>query len=207
MNHPDGSVVDWPAVLARAHRRVALRLALAAGVGVVGAVLLFGGGSATRASIQDEPSPPKGPTGSSDLGSEQPNLVIAAEAAEGAEGEEVKEEGWFTVTNDSATDAEQIEVVATAISGLPPEPFEIPVLAAGESTEEFFFACPAGDEVTVEIESGQPNEGPATVECPAELGGPTGPTGGGTGPTGSTGATEPTEPPEPPEDPESPELD
>lgn len=185
MNGEESRAIDWPAVLARAHRRVAVRLALGAVVGAVGAVLLLGGGSATRGAIQEEDVPPPPPDITIPDPPGEPNLVLSAEASEAAEESEVGE-GQFTVANESTTDAGEFTVVATVSSTGASNTATVPELAGGESTGGTF-ECPFGDSARVEIESSQPHGDAVDVVC-------------------AEGPEEPPEPPEPLEPPEPPEL-
>jgi hypothetical protein len=201
MNGSGGRSVAWSAVFSRAHRRVALRLAVVAAIGAVGAALLLGGGVATRNKIQDnrashpteEPTPTSPPA-------EEPNLVLSAQPIEEEAGEETEEseageQGKFTVVNESPVDAEAFNVVATPQStGVPQVIKEVPALPAGEHTSGGF-GCPEGDSVVVEIESSQPNNGGMEVPCPEGL---------SKNPETTDTTTQPTAPTEPePTEPES----
>jgi len=145
MNDAGAPSLNWAAVLARAHRRVVLRLAGAAAIGAIGTALLLGGGSVTRAAIKDDGGS-QGGAGADGL----PNLVIAAVAGPGEEGEAAL---WnVTVANESGADADGFALAVVPNDDGEGETLQFPPLPAGEE-ETMEFACPTGG-AELEIDPG-----------------------------------------------------
>jgi hypothetical protein len=173
VNEQDPSTPDWSAILAQAHRRVYVRIALVAALGGLGAMLLLGGGIVTHAALKNAKRNPA------------PSLAISAHAPQKA-----GDPGRFTVTNESSTGAKAFAVLLTS-PGAKPRTFSFTGLDAHRRRGRKF-KCPAGVRVTLRIDSPQVGDpDTAGVDCPGKARtGPTGPNGatGSTSNTGTTGA-------------------
>jgi hypothetical protein len=131
VNESGPESIDWATVLASAHRRLAIRLGVLAAIGGVGAILLLGGGAATRGAVHNS-------DGDDSTSTSGPDLIIAP-----IEGSTIR------IENAGGAGAGEFEVLVQ-IDGesAAVDPPELGGLDAGAS-KDFAFECHEGTVMVV----------------------------------------------------------